>query len=201
MAAPDDDDNTQWVLPDVAAERLRVAPSSVGAMIRRGHLEARKDERGRWLVRLPLLSAIADPAPAGGTLSAEEALATTGVPARVFWTAVYGCQLRVLRRGDEMRFHPSDVEAWLESQRVAPGRRESKSRPVAVDAGEELLSFEQAAARLGVSPATFWRWLNDAELPYVVAPGSRQRAVRFVRAADLQRLAARRKLKLGGTRR
>ncbi len=170
-------------------------------MIRRGHLEARKDERGRWLVRLPLLSAIADRAPARGTLSAEEALATAGVPARVFWRAVYERRLRVLRRGDEMRFHPSDVEAWLGTQRVAPGRRESKSRPLAADAGEELLTFEQAAARLGVAPATLWRWLNDAELPYVLAPGTRQRAVRFVRPADLERLAGRRKRKLRRARR
>lgn len=196
MAAPEDDDNTEWLPPGVAAGHLRVAETSVGTMIRRGHLEARKDERGRWLVRLPLLSVIADRAPARGTLSAEEALAATGVPARVFWTAVYERRLRVLRRGEEMRFQLSDVEAWLEAQRVAPGRKESKSRPIAANAGEELWTFGQAATRLGVAPATFWRWLNDAELPHVLAPGTRQRAVRFVRPADLDRLAARRKRKL-----
>ncbi|MDP9388529.1 MAG: helix-turn-helix domain-containing protein [Actinomycetota bacterium] len=190
------DDDTEWVLPPVAAERLHLAPTSVGSMIRRGHLQARKDERGRWLVRLPILSAIADEAPARGTLSAEEAVAATGVPARVLWTAVYDRRLRVLRGGNELRFDPADVEAWLETHRVTPGRKESRSRSVAADTGDGLLTIEQAAARLGVRPPTFWRWLNDAELPYVVAPGVRQRAVRYVRPKDVRRLATQRNIKL-----
>lgn len=196
MVAVGDEGDTEWVLPAVAAERLALVRSTVVSRARRGELDARKDERGRWLVRLPVLSAIAAQAPRRGTLSAEEAIAMTGAPPRVFWTAVHQRRLPVLRRGGEFRFDPADVAAWLETQRMPLRHRESRSRPVAAEEGEELLTFEAAAARLGVAPATLWRWLNAAGLPFVLAPGIRQRAVRYVRPADLERLAAERRIKL-----
>jgi hypothetical protein len=47
-----------------------------------------------------------------------------------------------------------------------------------------------------VAPVTFWRWLNAAGLPFVLAPGVRQRSVRHVRASDLERLAHHRDIEL-----
>lgn len=192
MAVPDDDEE-EWVRPAVAAERLHVGVESVRSMIRRGKLETSRDERGRWLVRLPVLTAIAEEDRARATLSADEALAATGVAPGVFWTAVYRRRLRVRRRGGEVRFHPADLDAWLEAEWVPARRRESRSRPTKAAAGDELVRFEKAAARVGVAPATFWRWLNDAGLPFVLAPGIRQRSVRYVRLADVERLAAKRR--------
>ena len=194
MAAPDDD--TEWVLPEVAAERLGVARATVLTRIRRGNLEGRKTERGRWVVRLPNLSATAVPAPRRGTLSAEEAVAMTGVLPRELWTAVYERRLRVLRGGGDLRFDPGELMAWIETQRLPPGRKSGRSRPVTAEAGEELLTLEAAAARLGVAATTVWRWLNTAGLPFVLAPGVRQRSVRHVRPADLERLAHQRGIKL-----
>ena len=195
MAAPGDDD-TEWVLPSVAAERLGVVRSTVVTRIRRGDLEGRKNERGHWVVRLPVLSASAAPAPRRATLSAEEAVAMTGVRPREFWMAVYQRRLPVLRHGRELRFSRGDLEAWIETQRLPTGRKGGRSRPVAAEAGEELLTFEAAAARLGVAPTTLWRWLNAARLPFVLAPGVRQRSVRCVRPADLKRLADQRRIDL-----
>ena len=147
MAAPDDD--TEWVLPEVAAERLGVVKSTVVARIRRGDLEGRKNERGHWVVRLPVLAAIAAPATRRAALSAEEAVAMTGVRPRELWTAVYQRRLRVLRRGADLRFDPGELTAWIETQRLPPGRKGDRSRPVTAEAGEELLTLEAAAARLG----------------------------------------------------
>ena len=191
-----DDDDTEWLLPAVAAERLGLATSSVISRIRRGDLEARKNESGHWRVRLPVLSAIAAPAPRRGTLSAEEAIAMAGAPPGVFWTAVHQRRLPVLLRGEEFRFDPADVAVWLEAQRVPLRHREGRSRPVAAKDGEELLTFEAAAERLEVAPATFWRWLNAAGLPFVLDAGVRQRSVRHVRATDLEHLAHQRDIQL-----
>ena len=185
--------DTEWVSPAVAAERLHMSVEAVRTMIRRGVLPAEKDERGFWRLRLPRLSAIAEEAPPAGTLSAEDAVAATGVTPGLLWTAVHERRLRVVRDGGELRFRTADLEAWLEGQRAPARRRESRSVSVPAGPGDELLTIDQGAARLGVAPATLWRWLNDAELPFVLAPGrSGHRDVRHVRVADLDQLANRR---------
>lgn len=195
MARPHDDDDTEWVSPAVAAERLHMGVEGLRTMIRRGGIPAEKDERGSWWVRLPCLSAIAEEIPLAGTLSFEEALAQTGLAPSLLWTAVHQRRLPIGRCGGELRLRPADLEAWLDGLRAPIRRRESRSLPVPAGASDELVTIDQGAKDLGVSPATLWRWLNHAELPFVLAPGRRgHRAVRHVRVADLDRLAEQRGL-------
>lgn len=185
--------DTEWVSPTVAAKRLQVSVGAVRTMIRRGGLPAEKDKRGYWRVRLPSLSALAEEVPPAGTLSAEGAVVVTGVTPGLLWTAVHERRLRAVRCGGELRFRTADLEAWIEGQRAPVRRRESRSVSVPADPGDELMTIDQGAARLGVGAATLWRWLNDAELPFVLAPGRRgHRNVRHVRVADLDQLANRR---------
>jgi excisionase family DNA binding protein len=185
-------EDAEWVSAAVAAERLCLGVDAVRTMIRRGALPGEKDARGHWRVRLPRLSAIAEEGPSAGTLSVEDAVAATGVAAGLLWSAVHERRLRVVRCGGELRFRTADLEAWIEAQRAPVRRRESRSVSVPADPGEDLLTIDQAAARLGVAPATLWRWLNGAELPFVLAPGRRgHRDVRHVRTADVDQLADR----------
>lgn len=80
----------------------------------------------------------------------------------------------------------------MNAQRITPGRT-LRSRLSDARAGEELITVAEAGRRLGVAPATFWRWLNLAGLPFFELPSSRdRRRVRHVRAADLDRVTARR---------
>lgn len=172
---------------------MQLSLDAVRAMLRAGAHRGEKRGRGSWRVRLPRSSSTAEEPGPGGTLSTEEALGMTGVAPALLWAAVYEGGLPVVRCGDEFRFRAADLEAWLEGLRVPSRRRESRSVPVPLEAGEELLTVEQAADRLGVAPATLWRWLNDAELPFVLAPGRRgHRAVRHVRVADIDDLGAQR---------
>ena len=81
----------------------------------------------------------------------------------------------------------AELEAWLESQRIRRAAR--RSRPTSARPGEKLITIREAAARLGVCPATVWRWLDVAGLPYVElrAAGSARR-VRHVWEEDVERL-------------
>ena len=152
----------------------------------------RPSNSGRISPRTP--SRYAEKAPSAGTLSVADAVVAMGVGAGLLWDAVHERRLRVVRCGGELRFRTADLEAWIEGQRAPVRRRESRSVPVAADAGEELLTIDQGAARVGVGAATLWRWLNDTEVPFVLAPGSRgHRDVRHVRVRDLDQLADRRR--------
>lgn len=57
-----------WVSPAEAAERLGISRDAIKKRIRRGTIDAKKDEQGRWRVRIPADGPIAagegDPSPA-----------------------------------------------------------------------------------------------------------------------------------------
>ena len=89
---------------------------------------------------------------------------------------------------DAVRVPAADLDAWIDGQRIPPRRGSSGPRVPRPD--EQLVTFREAANRLGVSPATVWRWLAAIGQPFVEMRRARDgRLVRYVRTADVDRLA------------
>lgn len=85
-----------------------------------------------------------------------------------------------------VRVPAADLDAWIDGQR--PRRR--SWGPTVARPEEQLVTFREAAKRLGVSPATVWRWLAAVGQPFVeMRRASDGRLVRYVRSADVDRLA------------
>lgn len=87
-----------------------------------------------------------------------------------------------------VRVPAADLDAWIDGQQIPPRRR--SWGPTAARPDEQLVTFREAGKRLGVSPATVWRWLADVGQPFVEMRRARDgRLVRYVRTADVDRLA------------
>ena len=117
-----------WLLPDEAAEALRVHRSAVYRWAAIGRLEAGK-EGNRLVVRLPALPpkpvrSRLVAVPPEGTLSAAEVAEALGVPLTTVRRLARQGQLEPVQRGKrEMYFRPEAVEALLEAHPVETGRQ------------------------------------------------------------------------------
>jgi excisionase family DNA binding protein len=96
--------------------------------------------------------------------------------------------IRVAGEDDAVRVRAADLEAWIDGQRIRPRRR--SWGPTVARPDEQLVTFGEAAKILGVSPATVWRRLAAVGQPFVEMRRARDgRLVRYVRTADVDRLA------------
>ena len=69
-------------------------------------------------------------------------------------------------------------------------RGDGAGGPTVVRPDEQLVTVREAANSPGVSPATVWRWLVAVGQPFVEMRRARDgRLVRYVRTADVDRLA------------